>query len=212
MEIPSLLRSAEHRALGALSLDGSVLDLGGDARSSYRSLIRGEHAYTSVNLSPHAKPEILHDLEQPLPLEDGSFDHALLINVLEHVFNYRGLLAEAARVVRPGGSIVVVVPFLFPLHPSPKDFFRFSLEALERECALAGLSVSWTRSLGSGVFAARFVLLDRLLPGPLRLLASALHPVVALMDALFARAARMAGKKYRREDYALGYALVANKV
>lgn len=45
-----------------------------------------------------------------LPLGDETVDCLLSANLLEHVPNDRGALAEMARVLRPGGRAVVVVP------------------------------------------------------------------------------------------------------
>jgi SAM-dependent methyltransferase len=212
MEIPTLLRQAEHRELSYLTLEGTILDLGGDDRATYRTCIKGTHVYTTVNLDDKAQPDIMHDLEKPLPIQDASYDHVLLINVLEHIYKYRELLCEAERVVAPGGTVVVVVPFLFPLHPSPQDFWRFSGETLRRECGAVGLEVEDLVPLGSGVFAARYTMLDRLLPGFVRLAGYyTLRPVAVLIDALFAKLAQLLKKKYDVSDYALGYLLVARK-
>lgn len=201
-----MLRDAEHKALKTLELSGSILDLGGDARSAYRGLISGNHTFTGVNLDLMAAAEITHDLELPLPLADASYDHVLLINVLEHVFEYRQLLSEAARVVRPGGNVVIVVPFLFPIHPSPSDFWRFTLQALERECVQAGLTVEKVTPLGSGVFAAQYVMIDRLLPVILRLFGYwVMRPIVLLLDRVFVVLARLLKKRYDPTDYSLGY-------
>ena len=41
-----------------------------------------------------------------LDADDGSFDVALLYDVIEHVEDQRRLVAEAARVVRPGGLVL----------------------------------------------------------------------------------------------------------
>jgi SAM-dependent methyltransferase len=210
--VPTLLRIAEHEALARMTLSGSIIDLGGDARGEYRGYLPGEHTFTTVNLAPHALPDITHDLETPLPCADASFDHALLINVLEHVYHARALLQEAVRVVRPGGSLVVIVPFLFPLHEDPHDFWRFSRETLERMCAEAGLQNVRITPLGSGIFAARYVMLDRLLPFPVRLLMFyTLRFQVWVADAVFTRLAHKLGKKYQPADYALGYAVEAHK-
>jgi len=210
MAIPTLLREAEHQALKEVSLSGSILDLGGGGNADYRGFIGGEHTFTTVDLNQ--KADIQHDLEKPLPLPDNSYDNALLINVLEHIYGYQELLKETVRVVRPGGKIVIVVPFLFPIHPSPSDFWRFSKETLERECAKLSLTVETLRPLGTGVYAAQFVMMDRLTPSPIRFLAYYLiRPLVHLADRIFTATARLLGKKYDPTDYALGYVLVANK-
>ena len=212
MDIPSLLRLAEHRALSRLTLSGSVLDLGGSKHSGYLSYIKGEYVVTTVNLDEETEPDIMHDLEQPLPFVDASYDNVILINVLEHIFNYQQLLTESARALKPGSRIAVVVPFFFPIHPSPRDYWRFTGEALAEILAAAGFRDIKIEPLGSGVFSARYVALDRLMPFPMRLLGyyTCRYAVLAL-DRLFTAAARALGKKYSPADYALGYMVVATK-
>lgn len=212
MRINTLLREAEHAALKNVELSGSVLDLGGDAHGEYRAYIQGNPAYTTVNIDPKTQPDIAHDLEKKLPIEDSVYDHALLINVLEHIFEHRQLLSEAFRTVRSGGRVVVVMPFLFPVHPSPDDFCRLSATALKREVEIAGGTVESLTALGSGVFAARYVMLDRLMPSPIRLIGWLfIRPLVGLLDATFAAVARLTHRKYTPSDYALGYCVQATK-
>ena len=69
-------------------------------------------------------------LEGGLPFSDGSFDVVLALNVLEHVFNHAGLVAEIYRVLACGGRTYIYVPFLIRIHPSPEDFFRYTERAL----------------------------------------------------------------------------------
>jgi len=212
MAIDTLLRRAEHEALSRISLDGEVLDLGGDKRSTYRKFLKGDANYTIVNLDPESSPDIAHDLEQSLPVAAQSFDAVLLINVLEHIFNYQQLLEESRRVLKPGGKIVIVVPFMFPVHPSPHDYWRFTSEALARVLADIGFQDITSTPLGSGVFAARYVALDRLMPGAIRLIGCYTFRYIALaLDALFTATARALGKKYDPADYALGYMIVAKR-
>ena len=212
MSIPSVLRLEEHRALSHIVLSGRVLDLGGERGSEYIQSFRGQFETTVVNTSEKARPDIIHDLEKPLPIEDNAYDHVLLINVLEHIFEYRALLREAARVLAPSGNLVIVVPFLFPVHPSPEDYRRFTVSALEKELSAAGLRDISIHALGSGVFASRYLLLDRLLPKPLRVLNFYTCRYLAYgLDGLFGVTAHIFGKKYRKEDYALGYCVIAHK-
>lgn len=206
----TILREAEHTALSHLTLSGKVLDLGGDTRSSYRTLFQGSYTLTTVNIDSRTHPDIVADLEKPLPIPDASYDGVLLINVLEHIFEYQTLLAECRRVLRPGGKLVMVVPYLFPYHPSPDDYYRYSISALRR--MLSGFSEVTSTSLGSGVASVRWVLLERLLPGALqRGVGVIAHPLVRGMDALFTALARALNKKYDPSDYALGFVVAAEK-
>lgn len=51
------------------------------------------------------------DLEvDRLPLEDSSVDVVTCVSLIEHLYNPTMMLAEARRVLRPGGSIILVTP------------------------------------------------------------------------------------------------------
>jgi SAM-dependent methyltransferase len=79
-----------------------------------------------------------------LPFEPGSFDGAVLLDVLEHVDDRRAL-AEVARVLRPGGFVAVSVPAC-PRLWSRRDELaghlrRYTRERLVSRLAEAGLAV-----------------------------------------------------------------------
>ena len=55
-------------------------------------------------------PAVIQAVGERLPFRDGTFDVVLLHEVLEHVDDDRQVVAEAWRVLRPGGRLVIFVP------------------------------------------------------------------------------------------------------
>jgi len=76
---------------------------------------------TDVDLS--YRPQLIADTVG-LPIADASFDVVVAEMVLEHVMNITQAALELQRVCKLGGLIVVKVPFCFPWHGVPVDFFR----------------------------------------------------------------------------------------
>lgn len=50
------------------------------------------------------------DFNAPLPLPSATFDHAMLIEVIEHIVNAELLLEEVARILKPGGCLLITTP------------------------------------------------------------------------------------------------------
>lgn len=75
--------------------------------------------------------DIVHDLEQPLPAKYGTFDHVDLVSVLEHVRRPWLLCKNIEAILKPGGSILVSVPFVWRVHGYPSDYWRMTINALE---------------------------------------------------------------------------------
>lgn len=84
-----------------------------------RNLDVGAGAYpvtpdsVTVDSQPGKHPDFEADLARGLPFPDGSFDSVTLLEVLEHFHaaDQAGVLAEAARVLEPGGQLVLTTPY-----------------------------------------------------------------------------------------------------
>lgn len=53
---------------------------------------------------------VFGDFAEKLPFADASFDYVLCMEVIEHVPNQKHLMAEIARVLKPGGRAIVTTP------------------------------------------------------------------------------------------------------
>lgn len=86
----------------------------------------------------YGRLDAVADLEG-VPLRDASFDLVLCTETLEHVARPARVLAELARVLRPGGALALSVPFLHPVHQAPHDYFRYTPRGLQVLLEGAGL-------------------------------------------------------------------------
>jgi len=86
--------------------------------------------------------DVVADLNQPLQLDDESYDTVILSDVLEHIAEPQALLSEVSRVLRSNGGVLLLnVPFYYPIHEEPFDFYRYTRFSLVRMCEAAGLEV-----------------------------------------------------------------------
>lgn len=66
-----------------------------------------------------------------LAFPDNSFDFVLSDQVLEHIEgNPEQAISECLRLLRPGGLAVHTTCFINPIHEGPRDFWRFTPDAL----------------------------------------------------------------------------------
>ncbi len=94
----------------------------------------------SGQLREHIPDAVLTDIQtapwldaaadaQALPFSTGCFENIVMLDVLHHIENPPQFFAEAARVLKPGGRIVMLEPAITPLsglfyrylHPEPVD-------------------------------------------------------------------------------------------
>jgi predicted SAM-dependent methyltransferase len=100
--------------------------------------VRRHPEWTNVDLVPAGRDVIAADLRQPLPFEAGSFESVYAAHVLEHLAPIEAarLLAEARRLLAPGGIVRIVVPDL-------EGIARAYLASLERVVAEATAERRW---------------------------------------------------------------------
>ena len=71
-------------------------------------------------------PDVVEFDGTVIPFPDNHFDAVMCTEVLEHAMAPEALIAEMHRVLKPGGSLVLTVPFAARVHHIPYDFHRFT--------------------------------------------------------------------------------------
>lgn len=88
-----------------------------------------------------------------LPVGDRSVDIVVSEHVIEHLIDPLRAAAEIERVLRPGGIVLVRMPFLFPWHGGYIDFFRATPSGIR--VMFAGCDVEFIgHGMGPGAAAA----------------------------------------------------------
>lgn len=81
------------------------------------------------------------DLNQPISFKSETFDTILITDVLEHLAKPELLFSEMARLLKPGGKILLTVPFFYWIHEYPHDYFRYTESALKMFCENHNLTI-----------------------------------------------------------------------
>jgi len=136
---------AQHAAIVPLLrryVRGAAIDLG-CGMMPFRDVVLDQvTAYDSFDREARtAGVTYLGDIEDMHMIPDARYDAALCLEVLEHVPHPGRALHEMARILRPGGWLVLSVPHLSRLHEEPHDYFRFTVHGLRVLLEEAGFTV-----------------------------------------------------------------------
>jgi SAM-dependent methyltransferase len=155
----ALARTALRLALGRLAPSvpaGPLLDVG-CGTMPYRALFAGAEPYEGLEIDQErnrANPRVSHFYAgDTFPLADERYAAILCSQVLEHSFTPERLLGECLRVLRPGGALLLTIPFLWPEHEQPWDSQRFTCFGLQRRLEASGFRVERILKLNPGLSA-----------------------------------------------------------
>lgn len=134
-----------HRDLARLlpGVRGSIADIGCGAQP-FRDLLSPSVHYIGADIAEseahfgYRVPDTRYYQGERLPLADGEVGHVLCTETLEHVPEPIALLRELARIVAPGGRLILTVPFAARWHFIPHDYWRFTPSGLDRLLTQAG--------------------------------------------------------------------------
>lgn len=94
--------------------------------------------------------DVVCDITKKLPFKDGEFDTVILSDVLEHVPNPADLMCELRRILKPGGAILMNVPFMYWVHEAPHDYNRYTEFMIRKLAEDEGMGVAKLEVLGGG--------------------------------------------------------------
>ena len=121
---------------------GDFVDLGCGSTPFWYAVVGQVARYDGVDLWPRSeKVTFVGDVQALGMVRDASYDSAICIEVLEHVPEPAHAVASIARILKPGGVVVISVPHLSRLHDLPHDYYRYTEYGLRYLLQKAGLEV-----------------------------------------------------------------------
>lgn len=119
---------AKHVTELAPQIRGRTLDVGCGSKP-YASLYKSDE-YVGLEIDTpenreRADADYFYD-GKIFPFADATFDSLVANEVFEHVFNPTQFLSEARRVLKPGGIMLMTMPFVWDEHEQPYDYARYS--------------------------------------------------------------------------------------
>lgn len=136
--------------------------------------------------NPHADHRIGPDGR--VATGDAQFDTVLSIQVLEHVPDPGAHLAEARRLLKPGGKLILSTHGIWVYHPSPTDYWRWTEPGLRKLLEEHGFRILALRGVMGLVPGSLQLLQDQLrtrLPKPIsRVLTTVMQALIGLLDRL----------------------------
>ena len=106
---------------------GKILDIGGKKKNKrgFFNIEEYDFKVEYANIDESTDPDYICDVST-LPMASNRYDAVILSEVVEHLREPREALAEAYRVLKPGGRLLICTPFLFRVHADPYDFARYT--------------------------------------------------------------------------------------
>ena len=194
---------------------GRLVDLGCGRAPLYGAYRPHVDSVTCVDWakSLHDNPYLdqLVDLNVPLPFADAVFETVILSDVLEHLAEPQLLWAEIARILAPGGKVLLNVPFLYRIHEAPYDYARYTEFALRRFAERSGLQLLVLEPVGGSIAVFADMLGKHLEQGGAvgRLFATG---VMAVGDTLMRWGPTRRADRSSAAAFPLGYFLVATRL
>jgi SAM-dependent methyltransferase len=87
-------------------------------------------ALLNIDLVPEPGVDLIANAYR-LPLRPASIDLLVAESLLEHLEDPAAAVKEMRRVLKPGGLLYIVTPFMVGFHSSPSDFYRWTIPGME---------------------------------------------------------------------------------
>ena len=140
--------------------DDLVLDIGCGEKPYYHKNIDAKIVCADIKQSK--KTHFICDATS-LPIKRSKFDGVVCVNSLYYYDNPFKSIKEFADILKKNGKLIIVTPFIYPIHDIPNDKYRFTEYGI-RELLKNDFTVKEIKTVG-GIFNLKSVFLHSLIKG-----------------------------------------------
>ncbi|MAE43262.1 hypothetical protein CMO93_05805 [Candidatus Woesearchaeota archaeon] len=145
---------------GIFSKSELILDVGCGNKPSYHKNIKAN--IVCIDIGKTKKTHVICDAKS-LPLKKSKFDGIVCVNSLYYHNNPYKSIKEFSNVLRKNGKLVLVTPFIYPVHDAPDDKYRFTEYGI-KELLKENFNIKEIKTIG-GIFNLPAVFFHSLIKG-----------------------------------------------
>lgn len=190
---------------------GIVLDIGGRDRGLFQKPKAKVKQWIFADIEAHHKPDLVLDVANMDVVDTNSIDVVNAIELFEHVEKIEDGLLECYRVLCQNGTMLLSVPFLYPIHADPYDFQRWTAYKWKQKLTDAGFVIEELEVMGRffSVLGDAIKNLIKSLPLPLKYIGYCSFPILDLLSKLDNSSFVL--KRPKLANYHGGYFIVCRK-
>jgi SAM-dependent methyltransferase len=113
-----------------MELHGDAMELGAGSHD-YSTYAVNVTRYVRSNYKSNPATTVIYQDATSIDMGDGLLDSITMLGTLEHIYEFEKVIQEVYRVLKPGGHFLLTVPWVFPHHAAPDDYYRFSVQSLK---------------------------------------------------------------------------------
>ena len=136
-----------------------VLDAGCGEKPYYHSSIKSK--IVCVDLKHTKKSHLIGNITA-IPLKKSKFDGIISVNSLYYSDPNKSI-NEFSHILKKNGKLVIIVPFIYPIHDAPYDKYRLT-EYVLKDMLQHNFNIRYIKTVG-GIFNLPAVLLHSLMKG-----------------------------------------------
>ena len=151
-----------------------VLDIGCGEKPYYQQSIKAK--IVCVDIKHTEKVHVVCDA-MSLPLKKSSFDGIICVNSLYYCSNPFMTIKEFSSILRKNGKLVLIMPFMYPIHDAPEDKYRFTEYGI-KELLKEDFIIKEIKTIG-GIFYLPAVFFHSLIKGVPLMVPKAIRKIIS---------------------------------